>query len=171
MQMVKNIFIGLFVGWFALLAFMPKEELYYQLEQELKKNDIVINEKRMETGIFSLTVYGADIYIKGIKLVTVEEINFFTLLFYTSVDMDKVMIDDSLKTMTPTEIDKATLQHHIFTPLSIGVEAEGVFGAVEGSINLNESIVRLDFNESKGIEVLKPSLQKDEKGWYYETSF
>ena len=35
MQVVKNIFISLFLVWFAFLLFMPKQELYYALEAEL----------------------------------------------------------------------------------------------------------------------------------------
>jgi len=171
MQMVKNIFIGLLLGWFLLLALMPKQELYYKLEKVLEKNDIVINEKRIESGIFSLTIYDADIYVKGINLANIKEIDFFTLLFYTTIDIDKIILDDSLKTMAPTEINTTTIQHTILSPMYVDIEAEGVFGRLDGKVNLNESTVRLDFNESRGIEMLKPNLQEDEKGWYYETSF
>lgn len=171
MRMVKNIFIGLLLAWFFLLAFMPKEELYYKLEETLAQNDIKINEKHMESGIFSLTLYEVDIYIKGIKLVTIEEIDFFTLLFYTSVDIDKLLLDDSLKSMAPTHIEMATLTHNVMAPTEIEMVGEGTFGSLEGIINLNENSVRVDFNNSKGIEDFKPKLQEDEKGWYYETSF
>jgi len=171
MQVVKNIFIWLLVGWLFLLVFMPKQELYYKLEQELEKNDIKINEKRIENGLFSLKIYDVDIYIKGMKLITVEEINFYTLLFYTSLNVKNVLLDESLKTMTPTQIDKALLAHNIIDPIHINVDAKGSFGSLNGRINLSIHELRLDFNDSIGIEKLKPNLLEDEKGWYYETSF
>jgi len=171
MQVVKNIFIGLLVGWFFLLAFMPKQELYYKLEQELEKNNIKINEKSIESGLFSLKIHDADIYIKGMKLITIGEIDFFTLLFYTSVNMKNVLLDESLKTMTPTQMDTAILKHDILNPIHVGIDAKGSFGSLSGMINLNARVLHLDFNDSKGIEQLKPKLLKDEKGWYYETSF
>jgi len=82
---------------------------------------------------------------------------------------ENVMLDDSLKTMLPTEITTVKATHSILSPLNINLYAE--FGNVEGFVHLNDRSVRLDFNESKGIEMLKPNLKQDEKGWYYETSF
>jgi len=169
--MVKNIFIGLLLGWFVLLAFMPKQELYYKLEKELAKNDIKINEKRLESGLFSLTLHESDIYVKGIKLATVEKVNFFTLLFYSKVSLDQLHIDDSLKAMLPTLVTTATLTHAVWQPMAVNVLGEGSFGGLEGVANLTESTLRLDFNDSNSISNLKPQLQEDEKGWYYETSF
>jgi hypothetical protein len=169
--MVKNIFIGFLLGWFVLLAFMPKQELYYKLEQELAKNDIKINEKRLESGLFSLTLHQSDIYVKGIKLATAEKVNFFTLLFYSTVNLEKLHIDETLKAMLPTRITTATSTHAIWNPMNVDVLGEGSFGGLEGIVNLAESTLRLDFNDSNSINNLKPHLQEDEKGWHYETSF
>jgi hypothetical protein len=169
--MVKNIFIGLVLGWFVLLVFMPKQELYYKLEQELSKNDIKINEKRLESGLFSLTLYESDIYVKGIKLATVEKVNFFTLLLFTKITTEQLHIDDSLKALLPTQIDTATMTHAIWKPIVVDVLASGLFGGLDGAFNLKERTMRLDFNDSNSIGNLKPTLQEDEKGWYYETSF
>jgi hypothetical protein len=171
MQMVKKIFITLAVIWFALLLLMPKQELYYKLEKELAKNGIKINEKNIDEGIFSLTLNEADVYAKGIKLASIEKVKFFTLLFYTKVTLDTLHLDDSLKNMAPTQTEHATVTHAVWEPLNISVEAEGSFGGLSGVAALAEKTLRLDFNESKGIEMLKPKLKKDEKGWYYETSF
>ena len=171
MQMVKNIFIGLLLGWFVLLAFMPKQELYYKLEQELEKNDIKINEKRLESGLFSLTLHESDVYVKGIKLATVEKVNFFTLLFYTTISMEQLHLDDSLKAMLPTQVDNANIVHAVWKPMSVDITSEGSFSGLEGMAHLGERTLRLDFNDSNSITNLKPQLQEDEKGWYYETSF
>ena len=171
MQMVKKIFIALAVIWFTFLLFMPKQELYYKLEKELAKNAIEINEKSIEEGLFSLTLHEADVYAKGIKLATVEKVTFFTLLFYTQVTLEELHLDDSLKNMAPTHTQKATVTHAVWNPLVISIEAEGSFGRVKGAGALADKTLRLDFNDTKGIEMLKPKLKQDEKGWYYETSF
>lgn len=171
MQMVKNIFITLLVLWFAILLFMPKQEFYYKLEEELGKNGVKINEKSIEEGLFSLTVHESQVFVKGIKLATVEKIDFFTLLFYTDVTVSNLLLDDSLKSIAPTQIDKASVIHAIWKPLNLTVDAEGSFGEMGGNIALTDRILRLDFNETKNIEILKPRLKNDEKGWYYETSF
>ncbi|TET87533.1 MAG: hypothetical protein E3J96_05235 [Sulfurovum sp.] len=171
MQMVKKIFITLFIAWFALLVFMPKQELYYKLEEELAKNEIKINKKSIDEGLFSLTLKQASVYVKGIKVATIEELTLFTLLFYTKVELDSFLLDDTLKAMAPQQTDKAILSHSVLSPLEASVSAEGSFGVIEGSVDLTERKLHIDFNETKEIETIKSQLKKDEKGWYYETSF
>ena len=171
MQMVKKMVIALVLIWFALLWLMPKQELYYKLEKELAKNAVKINEKSIDEGLFSLTLNEADVYVKGIKLATVEKIDVFTVLFYTKVTVEKLALDDSLKTMAPTDVQEADGVYALWNPLNVSIDASGSFGRLEGKVALADKTVRLDFNASKGIEMLKPKLKQDEKGWYYETSF
>ncbi len=171
MQMVKKIFIALAVFWFALFVFMPKQALYYKLEQELAKYNIKINEKSIQEGWFTLNLQGLDVYVKGIKLASIEEVKLFTLLFYSKVELDNLMLDESLKAMAPTQTEHAKLTHAIWSAPVIHVEAEGSFAGLEGDIYLLEKRLRLDFNDTKAIADLQPKLKKDKKGWYYETSF
>ena len=171
MQMVKKTAIALFLIWFILILFMPKEDIYFSLEKELVKNDIELNEESRSEGIFSLSLKNVTVYVKGIPLVTVEKIDFFTLLFYTSIHFETLMIDESLKTMTPTEIEDLLISQSILAPLNLSVDAEGPFGEARGNIDLDKRKLRMDFNDTKALGMLKSKLKKDEKGWYYETSF
>jgi len=171
MQMVKKSFITFIVAWFAILVLMPKQEFYYKLEEELAKYEIKLNEKKMNEGFFSLNLEQVTVYFKGIPVATIEEVNLCTLLFCSSIELQALHVDDSLKTMVPQKTQKAVIMHSILSPLELAVDASGSFGALTGTIDLSERTVRLDFNESKNIEMLKPQLKKDEKGWVYETSF
>ena len=171
MQMVKKIAIGFFFILFALIFFMPKEEIYFKIEQELVKNEIELNEESRNEGFFSLSLKNVTVYVKGISLVTVEEINFFTLLFYTKIEIKNLLFDESLKSMTPTEIEALTISQNILSPTSLNIAAEGTFGEVEGTIDLVSRNLRLDINDTKELDMLKSQLKQGEKGWYYETSF
>ncbi len=171
MQMVKNSLIVFIVVWLGILVFMPKQEFYYKLEEELAKHEIKLNETTMKEGLFSLDLKQISVYFKGINVATIEELHIFTLLFYNRIELQSLTVDDSLKKMLPQEIERAVAKYSIFSPFEIMVDASGSFGSMAGKIDLNESNLRLDFNESKNIELLKPQLKKDEKGWYYETSF
>ncbi len=171
MQMVKKIFIVLFITWLALLVFMPKQEIYYALEKELAKNEIKINEKSIKEGFFSLTLKQVSVYVKGVKIATIEEVDFFTLLFYTKVEVNSLLLDDSLKSMVPQQADKALFAHTFSAPLKVSLNAEGSFGVVEGGVDLKERSLHLDFIETKEIEMIRSKLNKGEKGWSYETSF
>ena len=171
MQMVKKTITLLAVIWLALLVLMPKEELYFKLEQALAEKGIKINEKSIDEGLFTLTLNEADVYAKGIKIASIEKTSFFTLLFYTKVALGKVQIDESFKNMLPTQIEEATATHGIWNPMHVEIHAQGGFGAADGMVAFSKRTVRLDFNQTLGIEMLKSQLKQDEKGWYYETSF
>lgn len=171
MQMVKKSLLVLFVVWLAIVILMPKQEIYYKLEEVLNSYEVTLNEETKSEGLFSLSLKGVTVYVKGINVATIEELNLFTLLFYSSVELDSLLMDDSLKMMLPQETESALLRHSILSPLDVSVAASGSFGALTGNIDISERTVHLDFNESKKLQMLKPSLKKSEKGWVYETSF
>lgn len=171
MQMVKRSIIVFVITWIAIIILMPKQELYYKLEEELAKHEIILNEEEIDEGLFSLKLKQVTVYFKGIDVATIEEMKMATLLFYSCVKVDTLQVDDSLKTMIPQKTKEARVTHTILSPLKLSVQASGSFGAMEGSVDLSERNMRLDFNESKNLEMLKPQLRKEEKGWVYETSF
>lgn len=171
MRMVKNSLIVFLVTWLAILAFMPKQELYYTLEEALAKYEIELNEENISEGLFSLNLEQVSVYFKGIKVATIKEVNLYTFLFYSNMELQSLHMDDSLKSMVPQDTKEAILSHSILSPVEVLVEANGSFGLMSGHIDLAQRRVHLDFNESMGIEMLKPQLKKDEKGWVYETSF
>jgi hypothetical protein len=171
MQMVKKSFIVFMVAWIAIIVLMPKREFYFKLEEELAKHEIILNEEKINEGLFSLNLEQVTVYFKGINVATIEELKLATLLFYSCIELRSLQVDDSLKNMVPQKTQKAVATHSLFSPLAVSVEASGSFGAMEGAVDLSERTLRLDFNESKNIEMLKPQLRKEEKGWVYETSF
>ncbi len=171
MQMVKNIFISLFFLWFAILIFMPKQKIYYTLEHELLKQDIKINEKSIEEGIFSLKITDAKVYAKGIEIANIDEINFFTLLFYSNVTIYSIVIDDYLKSYTPGDIDKVITMHSVLSPFEAFLTISGDFGIAEGVIDMNNRDLRINITDIENVKNIKSMLKKDEEGWYYETSF
>jgi hypothetical protein len=172
MQVVKKFFIVLFVVWFALLLFMPKKEIFYTLERNLEAQGVQINEKEIDEGLFSLNLIDATIFYKGVKVATVEKINIFTLLFTTNIHISTLELDDALKAFAPQKIDSADITQLLFAPYTLNITALGSFGEMKGLVDLKNGKLRLDFlNTTKEIDVIRPNLQKDEKGWYYETSF
>jgi len=171
MQVVKNTLIGILFFWFAIVAFMPKQELYYALEEKLAEQDIEINETRIEEGLFSLTISGAKVYVKGIEVASIEKIDLFTLLVYSSVDIENILFDDSLKSFVPQKIEKSLFLHSILSPFKVFITTMGSFGLAEGEADMNSRSVRIDLLDPKNIKPIQGLLKKDEKGWYYETSF
>lgn len=171
MQMVKKILFAALVTWFALLALMPKTVLYYKLEEELETKGIKIAEGELKEGIFSLRIKDVQVYVKGVKIADIRQMHFFTLFFFSSLQGQRVSLDASLKRLAPQHIEQLAVTHSIFMPATLSVRAKGDFGQIEGKAGLKERKVHLRFVEAEEINHFRSKLKKDEKGWYYETSF
>jgi len=171
MQMVKKIILVMFLLWFAILIFMPKRELYYALEKSIESKDIRLNEQSIETGIFSLEVNDITIYVKGVKVARLKRLNVFTLLFYTHIKLENLVLNELLKDRAPKNADEINLVYQVFSPLTIGVDSNGSFGTVKGKISLSREKINLRFIKIGEISNIQGLLNKDDKGWFYEKSF
>ncbi len=171
MQMVKKTLLIMLIGWLALLFFMPKAELYYGVEKALAKKDIRLNENSINEGIFSLHVTGITIYVKGIALAQIEELHFFTLLFYSKLDIYDLLVDEALHKQVPPHTKRLRLKHTLLNPVNLTLDANGSFGTAEGNINLLDRQIDIAFPQTKDISMMQPYLNKGEKGWIYEKSF
>jgi len=171
MQMVKKSALIILAIWFSILLFMPKTELYYTLEKTLANQDIKLNEKSIDEGLFSLTLKDVTIYVKGIALANIEELDFFTVLFYSSLDVVNLQVDEALHSKVPALTKEASFTHNLFSPLTLSVDANGSFGIIEGEIKMLNKEVRIDFVKVGDMSMIQSYLTKDEKGWFYEKSF
>ena len=171
MQMVKKVFLTVLLVWIALIVMMPKQELYYKLEQELKNEGLVISGEVIDEGWFSLALEHPGIYYKGIKVATAEELSLFTLLVYSKASLSGLKIDSSLKRYAPEQIDEAVITHTVITPTEVGIQTSGIFGEASGMADLDERSLTLTFDEKKGLGMLSSKLKQGEEGWIYETSF
>lgn len=171
MQMVKNTLIFILVLWLSLIIFMPKKALYYKLEEELLKQDIKLNEKMIDEGLFSLKIEDMSVYIKGINIASIKEINLFTLLIYTHISIESIGLDESFRAMMPQDIKMSNIYHTIDSPMDLVVDINSSIAQIDGIVDLKSRKVRLDIKESSNIAIIKSLLKKDDKGWYYEKSF
>jgi hypothetical protein len=150
---------------------MPKKALYFKAEQMLEQKDVKINEESIEEGLFSLTLQKPKVFVKGIHIATLEKIDVFTVLFYTKIKLDSLVLDETLKSMAPTQIDLISAKHSVLAPMDVKLFSAGEFGDVEGKADIKTRTIRMDFNDTTQLKSLKSKLKQDEKGWYYETSF
>jgi len=169
--MVKKGAILIAVFWLAVVVMMPKEALYYRLEQELAKKDINISYEKISEGWFALSLIKPSVYVKGIKVATLEEIEIFTLLFYNRVSLKGVLLERSLERFAPGQIDLSILTHSVFSPFKVVISANGAFGEAEGSVELKAHQLKLKFSDVKHLGLLRSKLKKEEEGWIYEASF
>lgn len=171
MPMVKYLVISLITILLFVTIFAPKKEIFFMIERQLLQHDVIIDNESIEVSPFSLTLKDAEIYLKGIKVAKIGSIDLFTLLLFSSVDVQGVDIDNSLKRFVPTEIEHIEAHHSILKPLTLSLDINGTFGETQGYIDINEQKVHLDLIEEGTLGTLRQMLKKGQDGWYYETSF
>ncbi len=171
MQVVKKGLLIIVVLLLSLAIFAPKRELYYMLEAQLMKNDIIIHNEEIVGGLFTLKLNHPQLYVKGIRVAEVEQIELWSLLFYSRLSINAISVDESIKNLVPTQIDNISISHKLFDPLTLFVDGRGEFGTANGKVMLDNRSVRVNMGDEKLIGKLKPLLKKGDEGWYYETAF
>ena len=171
MQVVKKALLLFLVILFSLAVFAPKRELYYLLEAYLLRQDIIIDNEEIESGLFTLKLRHPELYIKGIKVANIKEVSLLTLLFYSTISAREIKTDASFQNWVPEKIDVVSLRYQVLNPMNITLKARGSFGMLDGYLSIKNRVLHLDLTEEKSIGSLKSLLKKGEKGWYYETSF
>ena len=171
MQMVKKIIGGFFLLLIFLVIFAPKQQIYYLLEQELAKNDIVISNEKFTNKPFGLTITDADIYVKGIKMAQVKSVDLNIFFLYNRLTIDSVDIDKGIQNIVPKSINTISATFSIIKPYKINIEGVGSFGEVKGGVYLNMNKLFLRLPKTKDISTIKKFLKKDTEGLYYEKFF
>ena len=172
MQMVKRIFGGFFLALILLWLFSPKQELYYLLEKELKKKHIIISNETFKDKWIGFEISNADIYIEGAKMAKIEKLTFNFFLFYNSIDIKTIKINDAFKNMAPNMINHVNATYSVLKPLKAKLIANGSFGVMNGEVDIVKRKINLRFPVAKDIKTFKRFLRKDKiKGWYYEKTY
>jgi hypothetical protein len=170
--MVKRIVGGFFLTLILLWLFAPKQELYYLLEKSLKKRNIVISNEVFQDKWYGLKITNANIYVSGVKMAEMADLDFNFFLLYNTLTIHSVAIDSSFTNIAPKNIDKLLAKYSIIKPLKIELDGEGSFGVLKGEVDLLNSKVEVLFPVPKDLKSVKKFLKKDpKKGWYYETNY
>jgi len=177
--MVKKlaVFFG-FVLFFllSLMYFTPKENIYFALENELKKYDVIISNESVSDNGFTLSLSDAELFFKSIKSADIKEIDIKIFGLYNAVNIYDVKLSKSASSFLPLNIQKVTITHSIFNPLNVKIYELGDDGELEGSFNLLEMALHIIFEPSElMLEKYKNSMRefkKSEDGSYsYDKTF
>ena len=172
MQMVKRIIGGFFLSLLLLWLLAPKQELYYLLEKELKKNDIIISNETIKDRWYGLQLLNADVYVKGAKMAEVSELELNIFFLYNTLTVKNIHVNRAMQNVAPKSIEEISVQYSIANPVNIELNGEGSFGVLEGNVALVERHLLIKFPVAKEIKPFKKFLKKDEKGaWKYETTY
>jgi hypothetical protein len=85
--------------------------------------------------------------------------------------MKGVKTDSAFTSVIPERFSKIRAEYHVLHPTKIRIKASSNVGYLKGYADLIERKVRLYIDNPKYAGKWRRMLKKDEKGWYYETTY
>lgn len=170
-------FVLFYIFSFCILAglFAPKENLYYWLENKLQNGHIVVTGEVPHDNMLRLSVDGGRVYYDDLHIADLNKTNFFSVLFYSRLDVSAFHFSNAINFMLPKEVQFIRITYSILNPLRAIVSSEGDFGTINGSIELKSKKIVLRLTPSKLIferyQGLLAKFKKIDGLYVYEASF
>lgn len=170
MKKVALVLLNIFVFMLFMFYLLPKENLYYLLEQNLKKESVVLsNEKFYDRGL-QLEVSDATLFYKGIESADIGKIRFDFFLLYNVVVLKEIKLSTIAEAFMPINVKRIELKYTIFNPFRISGKAIGEFGEADIFLHLLEKKIKVILSPSEiMLKKYKNSLKqfkKSEDGEY-----
>ena len=153
--------LGFFIGVF---LFLPKNELYFLLQKELKRQNIYIS-AQTNSDITKLTLKNGSIFYESMEVARFKTITAFIYVLY-----DKIIINDLKLEIGNYKVLKAIIIYSVINPFKAEITAKANFADIKGYIDLKNRNVKLYFSKIKDFSI-KRFLKKDKKGYYYYARF
>lgn len=160
----------------ALILFTPKSSIYYLLEQNLKKFNVVISKEQLKESPLSLNITNANISINAIDSAIINECDITLLLFYNKLLFSNIKLSSIVETYLPSKISSLEIDYSVLHPFILKANAEGDFGEVSTVLYFLDKSASVILKPSKNmVSNYKNSLRyfkKNKKGEYtYAKSF
>lgn len=154
---------------FTFIVFLPKTNLYFFLEKNLKEYSVIIDNETIKEEIFSISINNGDIYFLNKKYASFDKIDISTFLFVNNISANDINLEEDTKKLFPYNILNSQIKYNIFSPTTITFDSVGDFGNVEGSFDLISQTLFITLKPSN--EFQKKSREylinmKNDKGVY-----
>ncbi len=152
-----------------LILFFPKENLYYFAHKQLISEGVLVSADTLREKPTSLELSNTKIYFEKIELANISTSDILLLGFYNHLEFDDIVLSTLSNGFLPPHITHAELSYSLLHPLEVFIKADGDFGKIEGSYNLQTREISIRLYASKrmlreyknGLKIFK-KLQKGE---------
>lgn len=176
MKKLRSFLIYFLLLIVSIIIFLPKESLYFLLEKEMKKYEIIISGEKVSDKPFTLSISDGDLFYKQIESANFKNVSISSFIIYNKISVEDIKISSTFADILPTEIEKIQIIYSIFDPLNIKADSSGDFGVAYATASILDRKVTLHLEPSKILTSryakLLNMMKKDETGGYiYEYNF
>ncbi|MDQ1244303.1 MAG: hypothetical protein QG565_643 [Campylobacterota bacterium] len=164
MKKIAFILLNIFVFTAITLYLLPKENLYYLLEQNLEKEGVVFNNEKFKDKGLRFEVRDSVLFYKGIESANIGKTRFDFFLLYNTVVFKGVIVSNIAQNFMPLYVNRVDFSYTIFDPLSIRGRARGEFGEADIFLHLTQKKIKVILSPSEMmLQKYKNSLKKFKK--------
>ncbi|MFA5233627.1 MAG: hypothetical protein WC390_04430 [Sulfurimonas sp.] len=164
MKKIALFLLNIFVFTALMLYLLPKENLYYLLEQNLEKESLVFNNEKFKDKGLQFEVRDSVLFYKGIESAEIGKTRFDFFLLYNAVVFKGVKVSNIAQNFMPPYVNRVDFRYTIFDPLRIRGKARGEFGEADIFLHLLEKKIRVILLPSEiMLQKYKNSLKKFKK--------
>ena len=127
MRLVRNIILFIVALYIGAVIFMPKSQLYYFAEKQLKNRGIVIGNEKLTEKIAFLNVQHPVVYFQGVDVARAANIKITPLLLVNRLEANSVELLNIAKKFIDININTLTAKQSIFNLYRIKIDATGSF--------------------------------------------
>ncbi|MDR1976390.1 MAG: hypothetical protein LBQ18_05305 [Campylobacteraceae bacterium] len=173
MKIIKFIFFSV-LFFVMLMAFLPKENIYYFFENKLFEKGISLNEESTKEGLFGLDLSGIDVLYLGDSVARIGQIDAFFGILYNKVALASANPSKNLQNFVP-QVERINALYTPFYPTKVFLKGEGGFGSISGSYSIFSKKISLTLNPASDFARRYPMLNSNFKNvdgrLVYELSF
>lgn len=119
----------------SIVVFLPKLNIYYFIESQLNKYEIVLSNEKINEIFFSIDIESVDVYLKNKKMATIETIHNEFLIYKNKINLEGLKILNKNKNI----LTNISIEHNMSAPLLIKIH----------SANVSKDIGRIDLFSRK----------------------
>ena len=139
--MVKKVVVKLLYGvlfFMALLYFLPKEHLYYLVQQKLQEQKITLTQKQLRETPFGVELQEVSVSYEGVPVATAKDVSVTLFVFYDAMKAEGIELSSLASSYLPPKLSFVKANYSLVHPLTIDAVAQGAFGSLQAAFNFKE---------------------------------
>mgnify|MGYP003609255404 CR=1 FL=1 len=169
---MKNFAIISLSFYIFLILFLPKNEIYYTFEKQLKTFNISLTDETFENNGYNLVVNDAQLRWEGNSIGIVENIKLNPFMFWNSFEVSNITLTPDMASFLPRKIESFSFTQHIFSPTLLKFKANGDFGKLDGFFDAKEKrmfvSIELSSNSTAKYKLLLSEFKYNDGKWVYD---
>ena len=170
---MKKILFVVVCVYILLVVLMPKVKLYFQVEQQLKKElKLNINNEKVKDNLLFLSISGADILSSGISVAKVKNVKIYPFLIVNHMSIENITMQKSIQKILNMKVRSVGVTHNILQPLKLSLDIELIANRLHGYVDLKTKKIKLFYKQKiNGFGMFRQYVQKTKDGYKLELSF